>query len=53
MVLLGSHYWRHTLPAEQLLLALAGDKPWARMITVVDEPEEAAAFVRAHPPVPG
>ncbi len=50
MVLLGRSYWSETLPAEALLRALAGDRPWAASVAVLDDPAEAAAFISAHPP---
>lgn len=45
MVLVGTDYWTRTLPAWQLLLALAADGPFARRIRLVDSPEEALGLL--------
>lgn len=40
MVLVGRDYWTRVLPAWQLLEALAGDRPFAAQLHLVDSPEE-------------
>jgi len=52
MVFLDSQYWADDkLAAPLLLRQLAGGRPYSDMITVLDEPEDAVAFIEAHPPV--
>lgn len=52
MVFLDSAYWADDrLAAPLLLRQLAGDKPYAEMITVVDEPDDVVSFIDAHPPI--
>lgn len=54
MVFLDSAYWADDrLAAPMLLRQLAGERPYADMITVCDSPDEIVAFIEAHPPVPG
>lgn len=50
MVFLDSTFWTETLPAAPLLQVLAGDRPYASMIGVVDGAAEAMAFLGDHPP---
>ncbi len=52
MVFLGRHHWRRELPAEPLLRRLAGDRPYAPLVGIVDTADEALEFLRSHPPRP-
>ncbi len=52
MVFLDSQYWADDkLAAPLLLRQLAGERPYADMIAVFDEPGDVVAFIDAHPPV--
>ena len=51
MVLYGTDHWTRALPAAPLLTALAGDRRYADLIAVVDDPDAAVRFVLDHPPV--
>lgn len=51
MVLFDSTFWRETLPAEELLLKLAGDSHMASMITVLDDVDEAVSYLESHPAI--
>ncbi|MCC6620593.1 MAG: hypothetical protein IT385_05030 [Deltaproteobacteria bacterium] len=50
MVLFDADYWRTTLPAEPLLRALSGSRPYARAIHATSDPDDAVRFVVQHPP---
>jgi predicted Rossmann-fold nucleotide-binding protein len=51
MVFLDSSYWSDDrLAAPKLLRQLAGDRPYADMIAVLDEPEAIVSFIHQHPP---
>jgi predicted Rossmann-fold nucleotide-binding protein len=52
MVFLDVEFWRHTLPTEPLLRALAGDRPYAGLIGIADTADDTMAFLHAHPPLP-
>ena len=52
MVFLDSDYWTTTLPAVQLVKALAGTRPYADLIHVTDDPADAIRFIVDHPPRP-
>ncbi len=52
MVLLGRDYWNQTLPAEQLLRELAGNRLYAGMIATADSADEALRWISDHPPQP-
>jgi predicted Rossmann-fold nucleotide-binding protein len=49
MVLLDSIYWRETLPVEELLKDLAGDRHMAGMVATLDDVGEVIAFLEANP----
>lgn len=52
MVFLDSEYWAdERLAAPKLLRQLAGDRPYAEMIAVLDDPHDVVEFIEAHPPV--
>lgn len=50
MVFLDRAYWTETLPAVPLLRALAGTRPYAELVHVTDDPQDAARFILEHPP---
>ena len=51
MVFLDSAYWADDrLAAPRLLRQLAGDRPYAELIAVLDDPNDIVEFIRAHPP---
>jgi hypothetical protein len=52
MVFLDVEFWRHTMPTEPLLRALAGDRPYAGLIGSADTADDTMAFLHAHPPLP-
>jgi predicted Rossmann-fold nucleotide-binding protein len=52
MVFLDTAFWHHTMPAEPLLRALAGDLPYAALIGTADTADDTMAFLHAHPPLP-
>ena len=45
MVLFGTEYWSTTLPALPLLRALAGDRPYAGLVTVADTANDVVAHI--------
>jgi hypothetical protein len=47
MVLVGRRHWTETIPVWPLLAALAAGRGFERVIALVEEVEEAAAFVAA------
>jgi len=49
MVLLDSVYWRETLPAAPLLERLAGERHMSSLLAVLDDPEDAIAFLESKP----
>lgn len=52
MVFLDASYWSDDrLGAPRLLRQLAGDRPYAEMIAVLDDPEDVVSFIHAHPPI--
>ncbi len=52
MIFLDSAYWADDrLAAPLLLRQLAGDRPYADMIAVCDEPKEVVDFITSHPPI--
>ena len=52
MIFLDSAYWADDrLAAPLLLKQLAGDRPYADMLAVFDEPQDVVDFVTSHPPV--
>lgn len=51
MVFLGRTFWTETLPVIPLLEKLGGTRRYLQSVGVVDTPEEAMAFIEAHPPV--
>ena len=52
MVFLDSAFWADDrLAAPLLLRQLAGDRPYADMIEVLDTPEDVVGFIDSHPPV--
>jgi predicted Rossmann-fold nucleotide-binding protein len=52
MVFLDSEFWAdNRLAAPLLLKQLAGDRPYADMIAVLDTPEDVVAFIDTHPPI--
>lgn len=52
MIFLDSAYWADDrLAAPLLLKQLAGDRPYAEMIAVCDEPQEIVDFITSHPPI--
>ena len=52
MIFLDSAYWADDrLAAPMLLKQLAGDKTYAKMIAVFDEPNEVVDFITSHPPL--
>lgn len=54
MVFVDSAYWADDrLGAPKLLTQLAGDRPYAELIGVFDEPNEVVEFIRSHPPIIG
>ena len=51
MVFLDSEYWGDDgLAAPNVLRRLAGDRPYAAMIGVFDDPGDVVEFIRSHPP---
>jgi len=50
MVLLGSDYWRESLPVAPLLERLATDREMAELVAVVDTADEAIRFLEAAGP---
>ncbi|MEM9664190.1 MAG: hypothetical protein AAF970_04595 [Bacteroidota bacterium] len=50
MVFFGTTYWTKTKPVYPLVQTLAADKPYADALALTDDPEEAVAFIEAHPP---
>jgi len=51
MVFLDSAYWAEDkLSAPKLLRQLAADRPYADMITVLDDPAAILDFIESHPP---
>lgn len=52
MVMLGVEHWTETLPVWPLLSAMSAGRPWGDLIGLCDRGEEAAAFIRSHPPIP-
>lgn len=52
MVFLDSAYWADDrLAAPKLLRQLAGDRPYADMIAVFDDPADIVDFIETHPPI--
>ena len=52
MVFLDSAYWADDrLAAPLLLRQLAGDRPYADMIAVFDDPNDIVSFIEEHPPI--
>ncbi|MFT7473566.1 MAG: putative Rossmann-fold nucleotide-binding protein [Verrucomicrobiales bacterium] len=52
MVFVDSAYWADDrLAAPLLLRQLAGERPYADLIAVLDEPEEVVDFITSHPPI--
>ncbi len=52
MIFLDSAYWADDrLAAPLLLKQLAGDRPYADMIAVFDQPEDIVEFIITHPPI--
>ena len=49
MVLLDSIYWQETLPVEELLVDLSGDRHMAGMVATLDDVDEVIAFLEANP----
>jgi len=52
MVFLDRDYWMQSLPAVQLVKALANQRPYADLIHVTDDPADAIRFILEHPPRP-
>jgi|GEM_PF-5431964 len=50
MVFLDRHFWCEEKPVYPLLRQLAEGFQYADFLTAIDTAEEAAAFLRAHPP---
>jgi len=52
MVFVDSAYWADDrLAAPLLLRQLAGDRPYSKMIAVLDDPADVVAFITSHPPI--
>ena len=51
MVFYGVDYWTKQKPVYPLLRDLAGDRPYARLITICDHEDEMVEFIKEHPPV--
>lgn len=52
MVFVDSAYWADDrLAAPMLLRQLAGDRAYAAMISVLDDPDDVVAFIESHPPI--
>jgi predicted Rossmann-fold nucleotide-binding protein len=52
MVFVDSAYWADDrLAAPLLLRQLAGERPYAKMIAVLDDPTDVVSFITSHPPV--
>lgn len=52
MVFVDSAYWADDrLAAPLLLRQLAGDRPYAKMIAVLDDPDDVVDFITTHPPI--
>ncbi len=52
MVFVDSAYWADDrLAAPLLLRQLAGERPYADMIAVLDSPEDVVEFITSHPPI--
>ena len=53
MVFIDSSYWHDDrLGAPRLLRQLAGDRPYARGIAVLDDARAVVEFIEQHPPTP-
>jgi predicted Rossmann-fold nucleotide-binding protein len=53
MVFMDSAYWADDrLAAPKLLRQLAGERPYADMIAVLDDPSDIVEFIETHPPHP-
>ena len=52
MVFLGRDYWRTQRPVAPLLERLSSGRQYADWIGYCDTPDEAVAFIEAHPPAP-
>jgi predicted Rossmann-fold nucleotide-binding protein len=50
MVFLGREYWTERLPVLPLLRALAGERPYAELVTVTDDPVEAIRTIETFEP---
>ena len=52
MVFVDSSFWADDkLAAPLLLRQLAGDRPYAEMINVLDDPQDVVNFITSHPPI--
>lgn len=51
MVFYGERYWREDKPVYPLVELLAAGRPYARLLTISDHPEEIAAYIASHPPI--
>lgn len=52
MVFVDTAYWADDrLAAPLLLRQLAGDRPYAKMIAVLDDPNDVVDFITSHPPI--
>lgn len=51
MVFLDRDFWAFTRPAYPLIRQLATNRRYDRLVTAVDTPEEAVAFIEQHPPL--
>lgn len=52
MVFLGTSHWRDTIPAVPLLEKLAGDRPYARLLHVADDPHTIVDLLVTNEPIP-
>ena len=53
MVFFGEDYWTRQKPVYPLLRALAGQRPYARLITICDHQDQMVDFIKEHPPQEG
>lgn len=52
MVFLDRDYWTVDKPVYGLVQRLAGERQYADMLALEDDPDAIVAFIEAHPPVP-
>lgn len=51
MLLMGREHWTNTRPVWPLLTSLAGDRAYAELLHLADDPDEVVQLLLSHPPV--